>query len=100
MPSLNLEFPHALDQEEATRRLKDRFGQIKEKYVGQITDLEERWDGDTLDFSFKTFGVQIKGTATSGTSEVKVETRLPLAAMMFKGTIEKQLGDELRSLLQ
>ena len=99
MPSLNLEVAHALDQEEATRRLKDRFGQIKEKYAGQINDLEERWNGDTLDFSFKTFGIQIKGTVVSGPSEVKVRTQLPLAAMMFKGTIEKQLGDELRSLL-
>jgi len=100
MPSLNIEVPHALDQEEASRRLKDRFGQIKEKHAGQISDLEERWDGDTLDFSFKTYGVQIKGTVTSGPSEVKVQTKLPLAAMMFKGTIEKQLGDELRSVLQ
>jgi putative polyhydroxyalkanoic acid system protein len=99
MPSLNLEVPHALDQEEATRRLKDRFGQIKEKHAGQISDLEERWNGNTLDFSFKTFGIRVKGTAVSGPSEVKVQTQLPLAAMMFKGTIEQQLGDELRSLL-
>ena len=99
MPSMNLEVPHVLDQEEATRRLKDRFGQIKEKFAGQVSDLEERWDGNTLDFSFKTFGIRIQGTATSGPSEVKVKTKLPLAAMMFKGTIEQQLGDELRSLL-
>ena len=99
MPSLNLEVPHALGQEEATRRLKDRFGQIKEKHAGQISELEERWDGNTLSFSFKTFGIQIQGTATSGPSEVKVQTKLPMAAMMFKGTIEQQLGGELRSLL-
>lgn len=99
MPSLTLAVPHALDQEQATQRLKDRFSQIKEKHAGQVSDLEERWNGDTLDFSFKTLGVQVKGTVTSGPSEVKVQTKLPLAAMMFKGTIEQQLGDELRSLL-
>ncbi len=99
MPSLNLDVPHTLDQEEATRRLKDRFGEIKEKFAGQFSDLEERWDGNTLDFSFKTFGMLVKGTTTSGPSEVKVRAKLPMAAMMFKGTIEQQLGDELRSLL-
>ena len=99
MPSLNLEVSHALDQEEATRRLKDRFGEIKEKHAGQVSDLEERWNGNTLEFSFKTFGIQIKGTAVSGPSEVKIQTQLPLTAMMFKSTIEQQLGDELRSLL-
>ena len=99
MPSLQLEVPHALGQEEATQRLKDRFGQVKEEHAGKISDLEECWNGNTLEFGFKTFGIQVKGTAVSGPSEVKVQAQLPLTAMMFKSTIEKQLGDELKNLL-
>ncbi len=99
MPSLNVDVAHTLGQAEATRRLKERFAEAKEEQAGQFSDLEEQWGANSLDFSFKALGIKVKGSVASEPSEVKVRTQLPLAAMMFKGTIEKQLQDELKSLL-
>jgi len=99
MPKLSLEIPHSLDQEEAVRRLKDGFSRIKETYGGQIDKLEETWNDHQLVFSFVTFGLTIQGSVSVEPSEVKITAELPLAATMFKGTIEQQIRDEVAKLL-
>ena len=99
MPKLKLGVPHTLGQEEATRRLKARFGELKNRFGGQISDLEEAWDGDLMTFGFKAMGMAIRGVVASESSEVNVKADLPLAAMMFKGTIEQQMRDELGKIL-
>lgn len=99
MPNLSMVFAHALDQQEAVQRLKDRFSSIKETYAGQIKDMEEKWDDNALAFGFTTFGLKISGTVAVESSEVKLAAKLPLAAAMFKGQIQKQIGEELKKLL-
>ena len=99
MPALSLVVPHSLGQEEATTRLKEGFGDIRQTYQQHVSDLQESWDGSVLTYSFKTFGFTIKGTVAVEPSEVKLEAGLPLAAMMFKGTIEKQILDQMNKLL-
>lgn len=99
MPSLSVNVPHSLGQEEATQRLKDGFQKVMDEFGQHISDFQEEWNGDTLGFSFKTFGSRIKGTVTATESEVKVDAGLPLAAMMVKGMIEQRIHDELGKVL-
>jgi len=99
MPKVNIAIAHQLGQEEASRRLQERFHTIKEQFGGQISDLEEEWEGDSLKFGFKTFGMKVTGSVASEPAEVKVAADLPMAAMMFKGTIEQQIRDELSKML-
>ena len=99
MPGISLVVPHTLGQEEATSRLKHGFGDIRQTYQQHVSDLEETWDGNVLTYSFKTFGFTIKGTVAVEPSKVKLDASLPLAAMMFKGTIEKQILDQMNKLL-
>jgi len=99
MPSLSMSVAHGLDQEGATRRLKDRFDAIKETYREHIHGLQEAWEQNVLTFGFTTFGVAVRGKVTAEPSEVKVVAELPLTAMIFKGTIEKQIRDELSRIL-
>jgi hypothetical protein len=99
MPGVTLAISHTLGQEEATRRLKERFSQVRETFGSQVSDLQEEWNGDSLKFCFKTYGMKIQGTVSSAPSEVHVDARLPLSAMMFKGTIEQQIRGELSRIL-
>jgi hypothetical protein len=99
MPRVAMEVPHTLGQEEATRRLKETSGFLKAAYGAKVSDLDEQWNGNTLSFGFQAAGVKIAGTVTVGQSEVKLEARVPLAAMMLRGVIERKVREELSTLL-
>lgn len=99
MPKVSISIPHVLGQEEATRRLQERFHSVKSQFGGQITDLEEQWEANGLRFGFRVMGQKISGLVASEASEVQVAADLPMAALMFKGTIERQIRDELTKML-
>ena len=99
MPRLTLETPHELGREEAVRRLKEKFGAAREAYSGQVGEMSEQWDDHTLSFGFTVLGMAISGTMAVDDSAVKLDTNLPLAAIMFRGTIEERARAELAALL-
>jgi putative polyhydroxyalkanoate system protein len=99
MPKMSVSVPHALGQEVAAERLKGFLGKIKEKYQSQVSNLEESWAGNTLNFGFTTFGFPIKGAVAVDQSDVKLDGEIPFAAMMFKGKIEQEIKDQLNKLL-
>ena len=95
MPKINLEIPHALTAEEARGRL-EKFTESLSKE--QVSDLERSWNGNTLTFSFKTFGIQIVGELTAEHEKLLVNLELPFSAMMFKGKIESEMKKQLERL--
>jgi hypothetical protein len=95
MPSLKLEFPHNLGQQEAIDRLKTLLTKVKNKYQDQVTDLQESWTDNTLNFGFSTYGFKINGNVVVEPNEVKLDGQIPFAAMIFKGKIESALRDQL-----
>ncbi len=95
MPSLKLTYPHQLGQEEAVARLKNLLSRVKDKYQAQVSDLHETWNGNTLNFSFSTYGFKVAGDVIVGPSEVQLDGQIPIAAMMFKGKIESAIRDQL-----
>ncbi|MGD9722364.1 MAG: polyhydroxyalkanoic acid system family protein [Pirellulales bacterium] len=99
MPTVTINTPHALGAEEATNRLKTFFAKLKERHQDKVSNLEEQWNDNRLDYSFSTFGFNIKGDLTVEPGEVKVSSNLPFAAMMFKGKIEQTVREELEKLL-
>jgi hypothetical protein len=99
MPSLSIKVPHSLSAEEATSRLKSFFEKLKERHADKMSNLEESWDGNRLDYAFSTFGFNIKGDMNVEPNEVAVNGTLPFAAMMFKGKIEQSVREELEKVL-
>ena len=99
MPKVSVAVPHDLDQQEATERLKAQFGNLRDRFGQDVSDVEEEWDGHVLRFGFTTYGVQIRGTVSSGESEVTVAADLPLVAMPLKGAIERQIRGELEKIV-
>ncbi len=119
MPRLSIEVPHALGQEEATRRLQDRFAAAEAQYRERIDEFRGQWSHEnapppgknlglelhdertdhTFSFSVKTMGVGVSGSIAVAPARVAVDLNLPWAAMLFKRTIEDRLRQELERLL-
>ncbi len=99
MPSLTITVPHSLSAEEAATRLKSLFANLKEQHADKMSNLEEKWEGNHLDYSFSTFGFNISGNMDVEPSEVRVSGSLPFAAMMMKGKIEQSVRAELEKAL-
>jgi len=97
VPKINLEIPHQLSAEEARSRL-ERFTETLPQ--DQVSDLEQSWNGNTLTFGFKTFGIKIDGDLTAVDEKLLVNVELPFAAMMFKGKIESGIKKQLERLTQ
>jgi hypothetical protein len=99
MPQLQMEVPHTLGQEEATKRLKDKFGLAKQMYQQHVSDLREEWTDHTLAFGFRAVGMAVPGTLAVEPSAVRIVAELPWAAMLAKGMIEQRIRQELGQIL-
>jgi hypothetical protein len=99
MPSFNTEVAHQLGKEAATERLKGLLGEVRAKYQDQVSDLHEEWQGDTLNYSFKTYGFTIKGDLKVNEDAIVMNGSLPIAAFAFKGKIEQSIRSELEKRL-
>jgi putative polyhydroxyalkanoate system protein len=99
MPRITLETPHALGQDQALARLKDKFDAARSQFGDQVRNLEERWTDHTLNFSFSAMGMGVSGTMKVEDAAVKLDAELPLAASFFKSAIESRIRSELNVLL-
>lgn len=99
MPSVSLSQPHALGKDEALNRLKTFLAKVKERHQDKVSNLQEDWQDNKLAYSFSTYGFNIKGDVVVDEGEVRLNSQLPMAAMMFKGKIEQTIRDELNRVL-
>ena len=100
MPKFDLSIPHPLGKQAALERLHGFSDRLREKYADQLSNLQQEWDGDRLNFSFSTFGIGVSGALTVEESVVRVEGDLPLTAAMFKGRITGAIEEQLQRLLK
>ena len=92
--------PHTLGKDEATRRLKVKHADIKEKHTYTVSDLTETWiDPHSMDFAFKVLGFSLTGSVRATDDTVGINVDLPTVAVMMKGTIENEIKKELAQVL-
>lgn len=99
MPGFHVEVPHNMTAEDATNRIKDVMEHLRGKFEGQVKDMQQNWNGNAIQFSFKTMGMAIKGEMVAFEESVVVKGDLPFAAMLFKGRIESSIREELEKVL-
>jgi putative polyhydroxyalkanoate system protein len=99
MPKFGVRVPHQLSQQEARSRLERFAERLQQKLEGQVSDLQQAWEGDTLRFQFKTYGIQIKGTIAATENELNLDGELPFSAMMFRGKIEDGIREQLERIV-
>ena len=96
---MKISVPHALQPEEAVRRIKNLVGDVKKQFADKVSDVRENWNGSNGQFAFKAMGFEIAGTVMVDNQEVRIESDLPFAASMFKSTIERTIQEKARELL-
>ena len=99
MPKFNITLPHPLSQQDAIDRLSRFAETLREKFQDKVSDLKQSWDGNVLNFGFKTYGIAIAGKITVTDKQLVVDGDLPFTAMMFKGKIETEIREQLAKLL-
>jgi len=99
MPKFGVRVPHALSKDEARSRLERFVEVIEMKYADKVSDLNQSWQGDTLNFRFKTYGIALDGEITVTDNELNLAGNLPFAAMMFKGKIESEIRESLEKIV-
>ena len=99
MPKMSMQIPHSLDKAEAQSRVQGMIESLKQQYGDKITDVSERWEGDTGQFAFKAMGFNLAGTLKVTGDQVKVDGDLPWAAKPFQGTIEATIRERTERLL-
>jgi len=100
MPKLEIKVPHNLTQSEALSRIRNFIPELKARYSGQISGLEESWSGNTEAFKFKIKGFKVSGSLVVGESDVLLNGDIPFLALPFKGTIESTFREKAEELLK
>jgi hypothetical protein len=100
VPKLNMEVPHALTADEAKNRLQKKAEFMQGSYGDQVKDMTQSWDGNTLNFGFKTLGMRFDGNLAVEDNKVVLNGDLPFAAMMFKGKIESEIRQQLERIFR
>lgn len=100
MPKFHLEIPHSLTADDAKSRLERFVESLQAKFQDKVSDLNQTWNGNTLGFGFKTFGIKIAGSITAQENKLDVDGDIPFTAMMFKGKIESEIREQLGRLMR
>ena len=99
MPRVSFSVPHSLAHPDALERMKQKALAVVQQYAGQVRDLKQQWNESVLSFSFAAMGMGIKGAVAVEPSTVTFTADVPLLAMAFRGTLERQVRDEVNRLL-
>jgi hypothetical protein len=99
MPAFQVNVPHGLGQQQALERLKAFLQKVAERYKDQVSKMEGNWVDNVLTFAMTTYGFTISGKLTVNDSTAELEGQLPIAALAFRGKIERSIADEITKAL-
>lgn len=99
MPSLEVDVPYSIPQEEALTRIKNLLSDTAKENAAIIKNLKEEWDGNSGKFSFTAQGFDISGVLTAQPGNMHLDAKIPIALIMFKGAISKVITDKASQLL-
>ena len=98
MVKIYLEHETSLSIKEIKEKANDLIEESLEKFRKHISNLQKDWEGNTLVFSFKAKGFLILGRVIIEDNLIKVEAKIPLAALPFKKKIKRKFHEKAREL--
>lgn len=91
MAKMTIRVPHALLQDAAVARAKEILGDVQREHGDMVSNVSEKWDGNTCSFSLSVMGNDIEGTIVVGDSDLNLSAKVPFMATFFKGRIEQEI---------
>jgi putative polyhydroxyalkanoate system protein len=95
-----VEIAHQLGRLEARERLQKGFGRIREQFGAGVLAVEERWDGDRLNFSARSLGQRVTGRVDVMETSVRIELDLPWALAMLAEKLQGRVKRAATLLLE
>jgi hypothetical protein len=96
---MKVSIPHKLSQIEAITRVKKILNESRSKLAEHLTDVEEKWEGNVLNFAFTAQKQHISGTLEVKDKVFNLNARLPLMMRLFEGRIEKMILEQAKGLI-
>lgn len=97
---MKINLPHNTTKTEAKKKLKHLFTNLADKHAAVVSDVEENWTKDRLDFGFRAKGLKATGTVDITDDEVILEGKLPLLAKPFEPKIKSVIEKEAKKLFR
>jgi hypothetical protein len=97
MPRLSLNVAHQIGQDEAARRLKEKFAAARAEFRDTVKAFRDNWTGHTFSFSLQAMGLSVGGTVVVEPQTIRLNMTIPMAAMLFKRQIEDRIRREIAS---
>lgn len=98
---MHVTLKHPQTKEAAIAHIKKMLHESRGKLAeAQVTDFEEKWEGDTLHFSFTAQKQHLSGTLEVRDREFDLNVKLPLALRLFEKRIEKMIEAQASKMLQ
>lgn len=99
MSALNLTIPHNLSKEEALTRIKNLLSNLKEEKKDIVSNVQENWQDNKGNFSFKAQGFNLAGDIVVNDADVQINSDLPFAVSFFKSAISDMITKKTKELL-
>lgn len=97
---MKVSIPHKDSEVAAITKVKKILNDSRSKLAGQVSDMEERWEGNVLHFAFTAQKTHISGTLTVKDKVFDLYAKLPLTLRLFEGRIEKMIKEQASAVLQ
>jgi hypothetical protein len=96
---MKVSIPHKDSEITAITKVKKILNDSRSKLAGQVSDVEEKWDGNVLTFAFTAQKQHITGTLTVKDRVFELYAKLPFTLRLFEGRIEKMIKEQAGQML-
>ena len=97
--TLDISIPHSLGREEARRRMHEGLEKARQSYAGQLGQVEQRWNGDRLDFAVSSLGQRVSGWVEVRDKDVQIHLLLPWLLARLAERLRPRIEGEARRVL-
>src|SRR6266478_8782874 len=97
---LLVSIPHRHGRLEARRRIDSGIGRLRHELNALLSELDYRWEGDTLNFAASAMWQRITGRIEVLDDAVRVEIDLPWVMQLLRDTIAKRVRGRGVALLE
>ena len=97
---MRIAVPHHTTKANARSKIEQKLAALLNQFGGRVDDLQQQWNGDTLEFKGKARGFKLEGTVEVPEAEIVVNGKLPMMALPFEGKIREAVKREADAMFR
>ena len=98
--TVTLSIPHRLSADEARTRIQQTLAGLKSQHAARLAQVNERWDGNHMEFHLAVMGQAVTGRVDVGARAVDLAIDLPWILGMFAEKLRGEVQREGTKLLE